>query len=108
MARTANRSSGEARFSVVDMDDLVARLDQLAAEAHDEDAVELALRHMANLERAIEHRAVIGQATGILMERYDMNSDAAFNVLRRLSSEQNLKLYDVAEELVAKRKVFRL
>ena len=90
------------------MKDLVARLDQLAAEAHDEDAIELALRHIENLETAIERRAVIGQATGILMERYDLDSDAAFAVLRRLSSEQNRKLYDVAEELVANRKVFQL
>ena len=46
-------------------------------------------------------RRAIGQAIGILMERYEMNEDRAFAFLVRASSHQNIKLRDVAQELVA-------
>jgi hypothetical protein len=45
---------------------------------------------------ALEHRTVTGQATGIIMERFDLSAEEAFGVLVRLSQEQNVKLYDVA------------
>ena len=45
-------------------------------------------------------RKIIGQATGILMERYDMNEDRAFAFLVRASSHGNIKLRAVAQELV--------
>lgn len=43
---------------------------------------------------------MIGQAIGILKERYDMGEDRAFAFLVRASSRGNVKLRDVAEELV--------
>jgi AmiR/NasT family two-component response regulator len=43
---------------------------------------------------------VIGQAIGILMERYQMNDDRAFAFLVRASSQTNTKLRDVAKEVV--------
>jgi GAF domain-containing protein len=52
------------------------------------------------LQQAISSRTVIGQATGILMERFALDGDAAFGVLRRISQNQNLKLFAVAESLV--------
>jgi GAF domain-containing protein len=45
-------------------------------------------------------RKVIGQAIGILMERYDMDEDRAFAFLVRASSHKNIKLRAVAQELV--------
>lgn len=52
------------------------------------------------LREAVEHRTVIGQALGILMERFDLDADEAFDHLARCSQEQNRKLYDLAVELV--------
>lgn len=43
---------------------------------------------------------MIGQALGILMERYDMKEDGAFAFLRRASSHGKIKLRDTARELV--------
>jgi GAF domain-containing protein len=60
-------------------------------------------QHEQTLWRAIDARHHIGQAQGILMERYDLSSDTAFAVLRRYSQEQNRKLHDVARELVETR-----
>jgi uncharacterized protein YigA (DUF484 family) len=55
------------------------------------------------LERARDSRAIVGQAQGILMERYQTTADQAFAVLRRYSSHTNQKLRLVAEQLVADR-----
>jgi AmiR/NasT family two-component response regulator len=52
------------------------------------------------LRQALQSRKVIGQAIGILMERYDMNEDRAFDFLLRTSSHANIKLRDVAARLV--------
>ncbi|MFD2091815.1 GAF and ANTAR domain-containing protein [Blastococcus deserti] len=55
--------------------------------------------HEYNLRRAVDSRDVIGQAKGILMERYKITADQAFGVLARASQELNRKLVDVAHEL---------
>lgn len=57
------------------------------------------------LAGAIETRTVIGQAVGMVMERYDLDEERAFNVLRRISSHENIKLRDVAAQLVATRRL---
>lgn len=54
---------------------------------------------MDHLNHAIASRDLIGQAKGILMERYRLNADQAFLVLTRLSSHQNRKLREVAAEI---------
>jgi transcriptional regulator with GAF, ATPase, and Fis domain len=53
-----------------------------------------------NLWRAIDTRNLIGQAQGILMERYRLTAAAAFEVLRRCSQRRNVKLVVLAEQLV--------
>lgn len=58
-----------------------------------------------NLWRAIDARKVIGQAQGILMERYGLDADQAFAVLRRYSQDNNIKLHDVAIQLIDSRKL---
>jgi len=50
------------------------------------------------------NRTIIGQAQGILMERYKIDTDQAFNVLRRVSQDNNIKLIRVADELVRTRR----
>jgi GAF domain-containing protein len=52
------------------------------------------------LNRALVSRKMIGQAIGILMERYRIDADRAFQFLVRASSTANIKLRDVAEEIV--------
>ena len=60
-------------------------------------------RDTANLWKAIDARRLIGQAQGILMERFDMGPDQAFAVLRRYSQDHNVKLHVVAERLIETR-----
>jgi GAF domain-containing protein len=64
-----------------------------------------AARQEETLNEAIDARTLIGQAQGMLMERFDLNSDKAFEVLRRYSQDYNTKLRVVAEELVRTRKL---
>ncbi len=59
---------------------------------------------VAQLEQALESRDVIGQAKGILMERRGLDADEAFSVLRRTSQDLNVKLREVAETLVTRRR----
>jgi GAF domain-containing protein len=54
----------------------------------------------ANLQAALESRAVIDQAKGILMERFKLTADQAFQLLAQASMHHNRKLRDVADELV--------
>ena len=56
-----------------------------------------------HLVRAREARTVVGQAQGILMERYQITADEAFGILRRYSSVLNRKLRLVAERVVSER-----
>jgi GAF domain-containing protein len=64
-------------------------------------------RHDASMAQAIDARKLVGQAMGILMERYDLDGDRAFEVLKRYSQDTNRKLRDVAQELVDTRKLPR-
>lgn len=57
-------------------------------------------RRTDNLHLALDTRAIIGQAQGILMERDHITSDQAFDVLRRASQHLNVKLREVAQDLV--------
>jgi hypothetical protein len=53
------------------------------------------------LNQALATRKVIGQAIGIVMERYRVTEETAFAFLARVSSSRNVKLREVAAELVA-------
>lgn len=52
-------------------------------------------------QSALSSRKTIGQALGIVMERYQMNEDRAFQFLTRVSKNSNTKLRDVAADIVA-------
>jgi GAF domain-containing protein len=62
-------------------------------------------RREANLLVAVDARKLIGQAMGILMERYSLDSDRAFQVLRRYSQDRNVKLHAVAQSLIDSRQL---
>src|SRR3954471_22975139 len=58
-------------------------------------------RDMAeNLQSALESRAVIDQAKGVLIERYKLTPDQAFQLLAQASMNANRKVRDIADELV--------
>jgi GAF domain-containing protein len=61
------------------------------------------MREEAQLRVAVLSKHLIGQAQGILMERYNLSSAQAFGVLRRYSQTANRKLREVAEQVVATR-----
>ena len=52
-----------------------------------------------HLQRAVDSRDLIGQAKGILMERFTLGDEAAFQMLVRTSQDTNMKLTAVAEWL---------
>jgi len=56
-----------------------------------------------NLWQAIDTRNLIGQAQGILMQKYGLTAEKAFSVLRRYSQQHNRKLAVVAEQLTTTR-----
>jgi AmiR/NasT family two-component response regulator len=59
-----------------------------------------AARDHAGMARNVLTRQLIGQAQGILMERYKITDDQAFALLVRVSQHRNVKLRDVAGILV--------
>lgn len=58
------------------------------------------IQETEQLREAVATRDLIGQAKGILMERYKLGSQDAFLLLSRASQETNTKLRDIAERLV--------
>jgi GAF domain-containing protein len=52
------------------------------------------------LQHALASRVLIEQAKGVLMERYDLDDQAAFTRLRRQARAFSRKLADVAREIV--------
>jgi GAF domain-containing protein len=58
------------------------------------------IRREEQLHTALSTRKVIGQAIGIIMERYQLDEDRAFGYLVRVSRHSNVKLRDIAQEVV--------
>ncbi|PRC44823.1 hypothetical protein C6A85_98280, partial [Mycobacterium sp. ITM-2017-0098] len=58
-------------------------------------------RREAQFQRALTSRDIIGQAKGMIMERYRVDAVQAFELLRKLSQDSNVALIQVAADLVA-------
>jgi hypothetical protein len=65
------------------------------AQSHEDE-----VRRAENLNAALGTRETIGEALGILMERERITANQAFDVLRRASQHLNMKLREVAQNLV--------
>jgi hypothetical protein len=52
------------------------------------------------LRNAVTTRQMIGQAVGIMMQRFDLPEDRAFAFLARISSDRNVKLRVIAQEVI--------
>jgi GAF domain-containing protein len=59
-------------------------------------------RRDEQFKKALASRDVIGQAKGMIMERYGVDAVQAFDLLRKLSQDSNVPLTTVATDLVAK------
>lgn len=55
------------------------------------------------LQSALASRDRIGQAKGIIMERYGVDDVRAFDMIRRLSQESNARVVDIADRVIASR-----
>jgi GAF domain-containing protein len=60
----------------------------------------LASREGDQLQSALSTRDRIGQAKGIIMERFKIDDLQAFAMLRQLSQDTNTKLFDVAQRVI--------
>lgn len=91
---TLNLYSAEANVFTHDVEETALTL---AAHA----AIGLAnARRGDELQSALASRDIIGQAKGILMERFNIPVGAAFTMLTKLSQELNIPLYEVARKLI--------
>ncbi|MCV7418405.1 GAF and ANTAR domain-containing protein [Mycolicibacterium litorale] len=63
-------------------------------------AAVLAHRHGEQLKSALSTRDRIGQAKGIIMERYKVDDVQAFEMMRRLSQDSNKKLTEIAQQVI--------
>ncbi len=57
-------------------------------------------RHREQMNDALASRKLIGQAIGLVMERYQIDDQRAFEFLVRISQRSNVKIRDVAQERV--------
>lgn len=55
---------------------------------------------IGNLEAALESRQMIGNAVGVVMERYGLSSERAFEYLVRAAATSQVKIRVIAEELL--------
>lgn len=62
-------------------------------------------QEVSGLTVAMESRHVIGTAQGILMERFGLSVDAAFDLLKRYSSVLNIRIADLAQQVVRTREL---
>jgi ANTAR domain len=60
-------------------------------------------RRSAQLQEALDSRVVIEQAKGILGERYEVDMDEAFQLLRRAARSNRITLHDLARRVVQSR-----
>jgi hypothetical protein len=101
--RLFERNGTEGALNVYSTDrSAFSDLDGVAALFRSQAGIAVAYAHeVQSLTEALETRATIGKAMGIVMERYRLNDERAFAFLTRLSQHRNVKLRRVAEEMVA-------
>lgn len=58
------------------------------------------LRRQDQFRSALASRDMIGQAKGIIMERFNLDAVEAFELLTRLSQKSNTRLIDIAKSLI--------
>ena len=86
--------------------DLLELIERMVEDARRDVGTQLSAAEALSLTDEIESlkagmatRSEIGQAQGIIMERFQLDAHAAFATLVRLSQHTNRKLIDIAREL---------
>ena len=69
------------------------------AGVEEDPSLEQMRRKLAGLREAMKTRAEIEQAKGMLMERYALDADQAWILIRRISNESNIKVSAIAGAL---------
>jgi GAF domain-containing protein len=65
-------------------------------------AITLIAQHRdTQFQSALASRDAIGQAKGMIMERFDVDAQRAFELLKKLSQDGNVRLMDIAAQIVA-------
>ena len=101
---TANRTAGALNLFAFKPNafDGEAETFGIVLAAHAAAAI-LASREGEELQSALSTRDRIGQAKGIIMERYDVDDIRAFEILRKLSQDSNTRLADIAQRVIETR-----
>lgn len=58
------------------------------------------VKKVAQLQEGMRTRQMIGQAVGIIMATRNVNAEEAFDILKKISQTANIKLRDIAQQLV--------
>jgi hypothetical protein len=95
---TVERMSEPLKFTCADMEGCQCRAEEIT-QLYDDLAV--AKSECAGLRTAMESRAVIEQAKGIIMLQRRCTAEQAFDSLVLTSQRTNRKLRDIAEQIVA-------
>ncbi|OBA57574.1 hypothetical protein A5647_24140 [Mycobacterium sp. 1100029.7] len=66
----------------------------------EDERVRALLAENDQLRRALESRDIIGQAKGVLMLRFSVDAAKAFELLRTLSMNQNVKLEELSRRII--------
>jgi GAF domain-containing protein len=104
--RLATRDRGYGSLDVyADRPDAFTAADEQVAEmlAAHATAVFAVSERARGLETALESRTTIALAQGILMEKFQLAPDAAFEFLKRISQHENKRLFTIAEAIVVQR-----
>ena len=79
------------------------RVDGAESDERLRDLVSSLLEQNAQLRRALESRIVIEQAKGVLAERFGLEVDEAFQILRRAARNHRMSIHALAGRVVAAR-----
>jgi len=103
---TAQRNAGALNIFSTEVKAFDAEAEAIGSvlAAHAAAAI-VASRQEEQLQSALSSRDLIGQAKGIIMERYQVDAVRAFEMLRELSQSENVKLVDIAKQVIDTRGV---
>jgi GAF domain-containing protein len=101
---TANQTAGALNLFGIEPTvwDTDAQVTGAVLAAHAAAAI-MAGRHSEQMHSALATRDRIGQAKGIIMERFSIDDVQGFALLRRLSQESNTRLVEIAQRVIDSR-----
>jgi hypothetical protein len=89
----ANGDSTIANFAVGSLDEARAAMLRLMS------VTEASLERRAQLEHALQSRVAIEQAKGVVAERYGLDLEEAFDLIRRAARTHRMKLHDLVRAI---------